>query len=223
MPRGFALLIALLLVLMGMVGFSLKIQEVKTSGTVYIRANGAVEGTDKISSADNVTYAFTDNIYDEIVVERDNIIVDGAGYTLQGAGRGNGCGILLGERSNVTIKNMEIKAFGTGINLYHSSNNTVSRDNITDSSCGISVGEWDSYNNTLSENNVTNSWYGIILSSSSNILRNNIMTNNTYNFDGSGLNDVDTSNTVDGKPIYYWINETDKSVPNDAGYVALLN
>ena len=56
-------------------------------------------------------------------------------------------------------------------------------------------------------------------------LRNNTMIGNLYNFADYSLvvNDVDTSNTVNGKPIYYWVNEEDREVPLDAGYVALIN
>jgi parallel beta-helix repeat protein len=57
-------------------------------------------------------------------------------------------------------------------------------------------------------------------------LRNNTLVGNTYNFADYSLgldNDVDTSNTVDGKPIYYWVNEHDRQVPPDAGFVALIN
>jgi hypothetical protein len=40
------------------------------------------------------------------------------------------------------------------------------------------------------------------------MLRNNIMTGNTYNFavQGEYEQDVDSSNMVDGKPIFYWVN-----------------
>lgn len=39
--------------------------------TIYIRADGSVDPpAAPISSVDNVTYTFTDNIYDNIVVER---------------------------------------------------------------------------------------------------------------------------------------------------------
>jgi len=91
-------------------GLALNIQTIKASGTIYITADGSVDpDTAPISSVDNITYIFTDNIYDEIVVERDYIVVDGAGYTLQGTGSEIGIYLLL--RSNVTIKNMEIKNF----------------------------------------------------------------------------------------------------------------
>lgn len=57
------------------------------------------------------------------------------------------------------------------------------------------------------------------------LLRNNTMVGNLYNFADYSLvvNDVDASNTVDGKPIYYWVNKKDRVVPLDAGYVALIN
>jgi len=34
--------------------------------------------------------------------------------------------------------------------------------------------------------------------------------------------DIDSSNTVDGKPMYYWVNQQNRTVPVDAGYVALV-
>jgi len=51
------------------------------------------------------------------------------------------------------------------------------------------------------------------------------MTNNLYNLDVfyEFFNDIDTSNTVDGKPVYYWTNKQDMTVPLDAGYVGLVN
>jgi len=36
------------------------------------------------------------------------------------------------------------------------------------------------------------------------------------------IHDIDSSNTVDGKPIYYWVNQQNRTVPVDAGYVALI-
>jgi parallel beta-helix repeat protein len=179
---------------------------VKASGTIFIRVDGSVEpDTAPISTIDNVTYIFTDNIYDEIAVERDNIVIDGKGYTVQGTG--SGTGIYLSGRSNVTVKNMEIRAFERGIRLDNSSNSTLSANNVTDNE------------------------YGIVLyySSSENKLRHNDASENRYNLgihtaSASGyIQDIDDSNTVSGKPVYYWINKRDMTVPLDAGYVVLVN
>jgi len=72
--------------------------------------------------------------------------------------------------------------------------------------------------------------YGIYIWDSFDIiLRNNNMTNNRFGFGVWGLflqhflHDIDVSNFVNEKPMYYWVNGKNKTVPSDAGYVALVN
>ncbi len=177
MERKAVSAIMLTLFLTVMLTLSLDVHRVKASGTIYIRANGSVDPPDApISTFDNITYTFIDNIYDSIVVERDNIVVDGAGYTLQGSGTG----IDLSSRSNVTIKNMEIKAFDYGIWLQYSSNITISGNNIATNPYNY-AGIWleDSSNNSISENNLTHNYNAIRLENCSNngISRNNMTDN----------------------------------------------
>jgi parallel beta-helix repeat protein len=199
-------------------------------------------------------YTFTENIYASLVVERDNIVVDGAGYLLQGTGSVRG--IDLSYRSNVTIKNMQIGGrFGCGVYLQNSFNNTITENNIADNMDGVFLQlssnnrisenylidnlrgaillQDSSNNNIISANNMINNGGGIsIYSSSDNKLRNNNM-NNDYNFEVYGtelshfVNDVDISNTINGKRIYYVCDERDKVVspsifPN-LGFLALIN
>jgi len=58
---------------------------------------------------------------------------------------------------------------------------------------------------------------------------NNMMSGNVYNFgvySGSlseYTQNIDTSNTVDGKPIYYWVDQKDRQIPSDAGFVGVVN
>lgn len=87
-----------------------------------------------------------------------------------------------------------------------------------------------SHNNQILDNVVVDSHHGIRIWDSSNItLRNNSMTNNSFNFGVWGLflahflHNIDDSNLVDGKPIRYLINEKNKTISSDAGYVALVN
>ena len=55
------------------------------------------------------------------------------------------------------------------------------------------------------------------------------MFDNEHNFVLTGAydfhvdHDVDSSNTVDGKPICYWVNRQNMEVPQDAGTVILVN
>jgi len=65
------------------------IRVVKAQTTIYIREDGSIEGTDRIYREGDV-YAFLGDInvegsgIDGIIVERDNIILNGAGHNLQG-------------------------------------------------------------------------------------------------------------------------------------------
>ena len=55
------------------------------------------------------------------------------------------------------------------------------------------------------------------------------MSNNKFNFGvfasniTNYINNIDTSNSVNGKPIYYWVNKSNMAVPSNAGFVALIN
>jgi len=206
MSRKLLLVTALVIVLLGMLGVALEIRKVEASGTIYIRADGRVdppEAEESISSVDNVTYIITKNIQDSIIVERDNIVVDGAGYTLQGAG--NGKGIELSGRSNVTIQNVNIEAFDHGIYLYESGGNSIHGNNITANSY---YGIWleDSSNNGIYGNSLTNNYSGITVDYSSN---NSVSGNNiTASVYGGIEISFSSNNGVDGNNIkdnYYGI------------------
>jgi len=83
----------------------------------------------------------------------------------------------------------------------------------------------------MRDNTVTdNEYIGIYLFySESNKLRDNTISGSHYNFCVAGgtlaeyTQDIDTSNTVNGKPIYYWVGEKNKKIPSDAGYVGVIN
>ena len=78
---------------------------------------------------------------------------------------------------------------------------------------------------TIHDNDIAANMHGIYLRSPSNVLRENRMINNTYNFGVSNyyLQNVSISNTINGKPIYYLINWNCGQVPSDAGYIALVD
>jgi parallel beta-helix repeat protein len=219
-----------------------KVQAIKVaSGTIHIRADGSIDPpTAPIRTIDNITYTLTGNITsnaDGIVIERDNVTLDGAGYTVQGTNRWNySMGVSFSGRTNVTVKKMTVAEFYDGIAVDHSSNCHVLNNNVTDNVVGFSLSSTypsqvnPSVNNTISGNNAVANMYGIFLDrSGTNILRNNVMTNNEYNFGINGeniqqfINNVDSSNTVDQKPVCFWVNARDASVPTDAGYVALID
>jgi parallel beta-helix repeat protein len=129
-------------------------------GTICITADGGVVGTSQIQRKGNI-YTFTDNIKGYIDVERDNLIIDGAGYSVQGDGKvGTKPGINLSERSNVTIKNITITGFaneyrtGLALLINKARDSIIESSNITNNSGGIYI--YDSRNIKVTGNNITN-------------------------------------------------------------------
>jgi parallel beta-helix repeat protein len=188
MGRESAFLIVLLIILTVSLSSAIEVQSAKASGTIYIRANGSIDPpTANMTTSDNVTYVFTDNIFDStVVVEKNDIVVDGAGYTLQGMMhlRESTIGINLSGRTNVTVRNMQIRIFSVGIFLSGSSNNTLSGNNMTDCAYGISLSS--STGNSISGNSITgNDFYGDgfcgiwVDSSSYNSIGGNYVANNS--------------------------------------------
>jgi len=201
------IMLTLLLIVVSTSAFNIKPAE--ASETVYIRANGSVDpSTAPLSSLDNLTYYITGNINDPIVVERDGIVVDGNGYTLQGTGEEfYYAGILLSGTKNVTIKNTEIKTFYCGIWLVGSSGNWIFENTIINNDNGILL--HDSSNNNISRNNLTvNNDNGILLEdSSSNWFSKNIIINNDNGilFLGSPSNRISESTITDNEVgIFLW-------------------
>jgi hypothetical protein len=74
--------IKLIILLISIITIAICIQPVIASGTIYIRSGGRVDPPTAPIQRDGDLYIFTDNIYDGIVVERDNIVVDGANHTV---------------------------------------------------------------------------------------------------------------------------------------------
>jgi len=180
MRKSFSGIILTLLILTSTLTLAFNIQPVKADdGTIYIRADGSIDPpTAPIQRSDEI-YTFTGNIYNySVMVQRGNIIVDGNGYVLQGAGSGNG--IFWSDINNVTIRNMQIKNFECGIKIRNSRNNNIYRNDITNNLYhGISI--WESSYNSIHENSIiNNSYQGIELNSHSDcniIYRNNIKNN----------------------------------------------
>jgi parallel beta-helix repeat protein len=174
------------------------IQPVRAQGTIYIRADGNIDPPDApISSLDNVTYTVTGNITDSIVVERDNIVVNGAGYNMTGSRSGNG--ITLTDRTNVTVEKIMIQHFDYGIWLSHSSDNVLFSNNVIANQWGGIFLDFSSSNNTLFDNNVAGSDNGVYLSNSS---KNTLFGNNiTYNGDGITLHSNSSDNRLSGNNV----------------------
>jgi len=151
--------------------------------TIYIRPDGSVYPATAPIRSDGDIYTFTADIYEPVVVQRNNIIIDGNCHTLQGPGYGYG--LLLFRRNNVTVRNIKITQFWLGIYFWWTNNSRI--ENITATKMeglnarGIVL--YFSAGNIVSSNIATdNDWLGIFLGwhSDGNMISGNVVANNKY-------------------------------------------
>lgn len=178
-----------MLLLVGVLTSAFSTQPVEASfETIYIRADGNVYPSTAPIRRDGNSYTLTGDILSSahgIVIQRNNMMLDGSGYTLQGPLWANG--IDLSERSNVTIKNVNVKAWIYGIKLGSASNVIICGNNITATDeAGDALWLWASSNNIISGNQIKNSkCHGISLYSSSS--NNSISGNQISENSGIGI------------------------------------
>jgi parallel beta-helix repeat protein len=146
-----------------------------------------------------------------------------------------GNGIRLGYSSNNTIKgNVATNNRANGIYIGSSHGNVLVQNYASNNSViGISLA--DARNNVLYNNTVSYHREGIFLAghSGGTVMSGNSMIDNSYNLAVSGeylqdfMNDIDSSNLVDGKRVYYLKNHNeitiDPSVFPDLGYLGIIN
>jgi hypothetical protein len=190
--------------------------ESQSTNNTFIHPDGSVSGTAKIQHNDN-RYTLTGNIFDQVlVVECNNIVVDGSGFTIQGAG-GWGVAGLGGKESsaainltcsNVTIQNFHITGWEVGIYGPYN-NNTITNNFISETRSCIAIyadnynvvgnylassidGVLDKGNNDIfSKNWIPNDGQAfLIYQTSGHIITENRIENNTQainTYDGEGL------------------------------------
>ena len=141
---------------------------------------------------------------------KNNIRILGSGTSTVIKGDGHGHVVVISYSSNVTFAGFFVDGSGNthfaGIHVRLSTNINLTNNVVVNGCRGIYI--WDTYNcflrhNHLVGNNQSLEVWGLFLS--------------------HFMHDIDDSNTVDGKPVYYWVNRRDCRVPADVGYLAIVN
>ena len=169
---------------------------------IYIRANGNVEpATAPIERAGNI-YRFTSNIaLQTIVIQRDNIVLDGSNYSIEGNkswmglaprwGDSGNNGIIISAQNNINITNLNIEKFTAGVRITGSSHINI-------------VG-----NSFKEETSVFDTPSGIIIEASSHVL---IENNNFTNINGPAIACNGTNITIRGNSLIDIIDAIDGSI-----------
>jgi len=176
-----------------------------------------------LSSSDNT------NIEGNIATNNDyGIYLTGSDYNnISGnTANNNYHGIIIYSSDNNIVSGNIATNNDYGISLYSSNNNAISGNTANDNDYGINLNK--SNNTNVEGNTANNSLVGIYLDDSND---NNI-SGNVMNIGGLILgvgylttNDIDTTNLVNGKPLYYYTNELNLGANDflNAGQVILVN
>jgi parallel beta-helix repeat protein len=141
-------------------------------------------------------------------------------------------GIYLDQCDNNTISGNIASDNQNGIELDYSHYNTIT-GNAPYSNRANGIDVWRSDNNTIIGNVLSFNSYGITLGSTENCtVSGNTMSScgisiyfNDYEFDEFLTNEIDISNTVNGKPVYYYTSRGNLGNPDfiNSGQIILVN
>jgi len=170
---------------------------------------------EKIQSAIDAAKMFDtirvkNGLYKEHIQINKPLKVLGEGNSVIIQWNGGGHVVLIGQTYNVVFEGFTVdgseNTHWAGIRVEQSTNITITNNTIINGHRGIWL--WDTQNCSFRDNHL----YG-----------------NTYNLEVWGLtqthfmHSIDESNTIEGKPVYYWVNQKNRQIPSDAGYVGIVN
>ena len=173
----------------------------------------------------------------------NNTIVDGGRSTISGSdGPRNqitnnsfsqSAGMEIDSAVDDLVANNTLTGGTAGVHIKSSEqiefrNNSISDTSGTNSDDGLLVTEGSSH--VIVDNNIENSdQSGIRLGTTQATLSGNTLSGNQYNLrvgDGGSWSSIshtiDASNTVEGRPVAYHVNETDVTVDPNAGWVGVI-
>ncbi len=234
MKKMTTLVFVLLLLLTALIAGIGSNSSAQTEPRIRILSDGSIEPAEVAIHRNGDVYTFTDNICAQIVVDRANIVIDGAGYTLQGTYNGTktdswvvgqgpdqdydetavpwtiGIDLAYETRCGLTIKNLNIKNFNIGIYLW-TSNNTITGCAVSDNIVGILLsGDY----NTITSNYIAHNDEGIFFGVNTEdvpvniILNHNSFVENVEHFSGCICEEYNITESMhtwdDGEEGNYW-------------------
>lgn len=173
----------------------------QAASPIHIKENGDVDPANAPISRNGNTYTLTNNIATNatngIIIERNDTILDGAGFTLNGTKLANSNGIYLAFVNNVTIENISIESFYDGVHQRLCPNCHITDTNLFSNSNGIYYQQ--ASHSTIEGNNITkNSYAGILLDGSydNNITMNRLANSIASNFGAISLRGSSYDNSI---------------------------
>ena len=152
---------------------------------IYITPTGEIAPQTSEIQRIGDTYLFSSDLYNRtLAIQKNNVVIDAAGYAL--IGNGVGKGIVISDVSNVSIKNVVLKNLAEGFVCKQSSNFSMTENVIQD--CNVGIHLISIQNVTITANKITKSLSAIEVFSSNgiSIIGNQILESKhngvTFNF-----------------------------------------
>jgi parallel beta-helix repeat protein len=233
--------------LLGSIGLSQQVHVAGAVSVTYIRADGSVDPPTSLIRSQGNLYTLTGNIYFPMEIEKEGIILEGAGYTMDCSGWDFDYHGIVIFVNNVAIQNMRFRSFvsraidignsGCSVVRCHFENAGSNAEGITlnpaasynsvsnNSFTGVyhSIVVYGSYND-IYRNNITESDVGISLNDGAhhnNVIENRLMKTGLHIYE-PGPQNIVIGNTVNNKPLLY-IEGLANQVVGDAGQVVMVN
>jgi len=138
MSKQAILLAVLLLASLLFCGIQTKPATAQSATPIHILPDGSIEPANTPLQIEGNIYKATANINTPIVVEKNNIVLDGQGYSIQGTGAANGQVAINLTCTAITVKNFHINGWQVGI-LGAFDNNKIVGNEFTGNSYDIAV------------------------------------------------------------------------------------
>jgi parallel beta-helix repeat protein len=149
----------------------------ETIQTIVINSDGSISPSTVPIQRNGNVYTFNANISATMRIEKSNVVIDGAGYTLRGPYNGTQADVwVIGEGSNQLAEGV-LAQYTIGIDLANENVGGVVIKGLNIKNFSIALYMWTK-NNTIIGNAISENIVGILLSGSNTTITDNYITNN---------------------------------------------
>ncbi len=197
--------------------------------TIIIHPDGNISPPNVPIEQNGNVYTFTDNIYGTIKIQKSDIILNGAGYTLAGPYNGSQTDVwVIGDGPNqnpasiaqwvigvdfvdknvegITIQNLNVCNFSIGMYVW-TKNNTVAGSSVSDNIVGILL---SGMNNTITKDYIAGNKQGLFLGfdneGNTSIPADIVINSNDFENNGVQLNGCKCKDLNSTEPPHNWDN-----------------
>ncbi len=185
-------------------------EEISDCGTISLEGN----------------YKLINNLFSTgicLIINADNVAIDGNGLSINGSGAINTRGIIAQGRKNLTIKNLRVYNYSSGIYLYGTNDSKIINNSLEENLAGILLVE-SSNRNYIKNNKLSRNKDGIYLSFSSdnkveeNLAYSNYFTGIVSDSGGGRNNFTDNNVSYNTRGFDIYLSNSNNFINNKANF-----